>query len=402
MAERSLSIWLYMLGHAMFGRRSRRLERHHDRPAGRVIWVHCHDSGDIAGVSSVVSQMFDQYEPATFVLTGTGQEPGTMLDGLILLDTAPRTAQESRRFIRHWKPSAMVWLGSALCGPVLATLDTAGIPRVWANAENSNLRAPQERWVAGMRRNLLRRFAKVLTVDVNHQRGLIRLGAPAVATLATGAIEAEPPVLGCNDRERADMARIIGSRPVWLAANCSASDISFIAAAHKQALRKSLRLLLIVVPDDPARGPDIKQQFADAGFDTALRSQEDLSDATRVYVADLEGELGLWYRLSPVTFMGGTFDGVPLNPLEPAALGSVVVRGPKIAPHVTAYNKLARSDASVVIGQPTDLSGVIEMLLAPDRAAAYANNAWTVTTDGAEAINRLSEILGDILEQETT
>ncbi len=400
MSERSLSIRLYLLGHALFGRRSRKLHPNHTRPNGRVIWVQCRGPMDIAGVTSVIGQMLDQHEPANFVLTGTGQEPGIAADGLVLLETAPRTAAETRRFIRFWKPSALVWLGGELSAPVLATADALGVPRVWADASNVDIRPPHERWLAGMRRALLRRFETVLTIDSAAIRSLTRLGAPVSATLATGLIEAEPPLLPCNESERLDMATVLGSRPVWLAVNCCPAEISFIAQAHKQASRRSHRLLLIVVPNVVSHGPAFKKMLTDAGMETALRSEDELTDTTRAYVADLEGELGLWYRLSPITWMGGTIEGTPLNPLEPAALGSVVIRGPKTAPYASAFLKLSRGEASISITHTSELATTVEALLAPDKVAVLANNAWMVTTEGADAINRLSDVLGNILESE--
>ena len=61
-----------------------------------------------------------------------------------------------------------------------------------------------------------------------------------------------------------------------------------------------------------------------------LRSKNDkILQETQIYIADTLGELGLWYRLSPVSFVGGSLVNVGgHNPFEPAALGSAILHGP--------------------------------------------------------------------------
>ena len=63
--------------------------------------------------------------------------------------------------------------------------------------------------------------------------------------------------------------------------------------------------------------------------------------ATDVYVADTIGELGLFYRLAPIVFMGGSL--VPhggQNPIEPAKLGAAILHGPHVHNFVDVYAAL--------------------------------------------------------------
>ena len=68
------------------------------------------------------------------------------------------------------------------------------------------------------------------------------------------------------------------------------------------------------------------------GLSVALRSRgEAPHGGVEVYVADTVGELGLFYRLAQVAFVGGTL--VPVgghNPIEPAKLGCALLHGPHV------------------------------------------------------------------------
>ena len=74
------------------------------------------------------------------------------------------------------------------------------------------------------------------------------------------------------------------------------------------------------------------------GLKIALRSQGDpLTPETDIYLVDTMGELGLFFRLSDIVFMGKSL--VPLggqNPLEALRLKCAVVHGP----HMTNFQSI--------------------------------------------------------------
>ncbi len=61
--------------------------------------------------------------------------------------------------------------------------------------------------------------------------------------------------------------------------------------------------------------------------------------------------------------------------------------------HVAAYARLAGAGAVRAVRTATDLGHAVEVLLAPDRAAAMAHAAWDVTSRGADVTNRLAELI---------
>ncbi len=63
-----------------------------------------------------------------------------------------------------------------------------------------------------------------------------------------------------------------------------------------------------------------------------MRSRGELPDArTDVYVADTIGELGCFYRLAHVVFMGGSIvEHGGQNPIEAAKLGRPILHGPHV------------------------------------------------------------------------
>ena len=97
---------------------------------------------------------------------------------------------------------------------------------------------------------------------------------------------------------------------------------------------------------------------------SALRSrQEPITQSTQVYIADTIGELGLFYRLSKIVFMGGSL--IPhggQNMLEPARLSCAVVWGEHVfnfedAAYMMIENHAgiqAKSEGDDLLNQLTD------------------------------------------------
>ena len=69
---------------------------------------------------------------------------------------------------------------------------------------------------------------------------------------------------------------------------------------------------------------------------------EDLPTATTdIYVADTMGELGLFYRLAPIVFMGGSLvEHGGQNPIEAVKLGASIVHGPHVFNFTDVYEAL--------------------------------------------------------------
>ena len=153
------------------------------------------------------------------------------------------------------------------------------------------------------------------------------------------------------------------------------------------------------MPRHPDRGPQIASDLADDGWRVGLRSAGDeIGENVEIYVADTLGELGLWYRLCPVSLVGGSLVSIGgHNPFEPAALGSAIVHGPHISNFAEAYRQLHSAGAAVEVQGAVDLAAAISDLLRPDRAAVMAAAAWDLSSAGAGTLDRVLSLLTPVV-----
>jgi 3-deoxy-D-manno-octulosonic-acid transferase len=131
-------------------------------------------------------------------------------------------------------------------------------------------------------------------------------------------------------------------RAIVVAASTHPGEEDILIEAHKTLTGFFPELLTVIVPRHADRGNAITRTIAAAGLKFALRSREELpTGATDIYVADTMGELGLFYRLSGIVFMGGSLvEHGGQNPIEAVKLGAAVVHGPHVFNFADVYEAL--------------------------------------------------------------
>ena len=368
------------------------------RPAGRLVWLHAPGLDAQRPLIALARRLLAE-AGVSVLLTAQDRLPDALPRGVLSDTPPPDTPLESRAFLDHWLPGAGVIAEGELRPALIHAALERGIPMMIVEGREPFVMRGREGWWPGLVRGLLAEFRQVLVIDEPAARAFRRAGAVSARVFAAGRMELPSAALPCTEAERAALSRALASRPVWLAAGLPAPEEAIVIAAHRALLRLSHRLLLIVVPEDPDRaGPLAERMSQVEGWTVARRgAEEEPDDDTHVYIADNAAEYGLWYRLAPVTYLGGSLSapGCRISPLAPAALGSALVHGPRTGTWGTVIGRLAAAQAAALVGSAADLAATMAELLAPDRAARLAQAAWMVTSEGAEVTDRVLALLRD-------
>ena len=202
-----------------------------------------------------------------------------------------------------------------------------------------------------------------------------------------------------DEAERVRLARAFAGRPVWLAASTHPGEEEVALGAHGRARRALPMLALILAPRHPSRGDALAEMLRARSCTIAQRSRgEPITAETDVYLADTLGEMGLWYRIASVSFVGGSLVDVGgHNPFEPALLGSAIIHGPHVRNFIDGYRRLTQADAAVLVRSEAELADAIVATMAPDRAAELASHAWEAVSEGAEVTDAVLSAIDDAL-----
>lgn len=363
------------------------------RPEGHVIWLNV-PGADCAQPALALARRLSQGLGVTVVVTAPA--------GLSFDDCAVRMEPPvdlpgpARAFLDHWQPAIGILFEGEVRPSLLHEAQERGIPVILVEARTPSLPKGRDGWWPGLLRATLAQLRLVLAVDEPSARSFRKAGAIPGAVEAAGRMELPSAALPCNEAERAELSAFLSARPVWLAACVPEAEETAVISAHRALLRLTHRLLLLAIPEDPARAPVLARKMEEVeGWAVARRASDEIPDAeTQVFIADA-AEYGLWYRLAPVTYLGGSLSagGCRVDPLEPASLGSAIVHGPRGGAYGAVIGRLAAAQGAALVGSASDLAEAAAELLAPDRAARMASAAWQVATEGTEVTERVVEIV---------
>ncbi|MBV9814921.1 MAG: 3-deoxy-D-manno-octulosonic acid transferase, partial [Alphaproteobacteria bacterium] len=232
----------------------------------------------------------------------------------------------------------------------------------------------------GLIASVLSGFDLCLAQDGHQAERFRSLGARQVE--AVGDLKAAAPPLPFDSAELLRLRGSVASRPLWLAASTHAGEEEVAARVHCDLAAKYPGLLTIIVPRHPARGEAIGAMLAGHGLRIARRARgEAVTCDTQIYLADTMGELGLFYRLAGIAFVGGSLATKGgHNPLEPARLGCAVLHGPDMSNCAAMADALAAARAAETVNGAAALGQAVSALLADHglrarRAAAAADVA---------------------------
>lgn len=371
------------------------------RPEGILLWFHAVSVGEAQALVTLLNRLTAAHADVSVLLTTHTIASAQALEarGLperVIHQYAPGDYPGAvRRFLRHWRPDALIVAEADMWPLTLMRVKRMGLPMILLNTHVTERRYRRRRKMAESNGYLMDLFDTILVQDAVSMRRYVDLGAPADKMAVMGVLKAASDPLPDRPQARADLAAQIGDRPVWLAASTKVIEEAQLMRAQAQAVAALPGLLMIIAPRQRTEA-DKTEAAARAEFPPeaiARRSRnEPITAATRVYIADTIGEMGLWYRLAPVAYTGNSMpvEGTPLtgkNPFEAIALGAMVVHGPDIGNFADAYARLQAAGGALEVTDAEAMAQAVVAAQDPVFRAPYLAGAARVQAENMHPLD---------------
>ena len=313
------------------------------RPPGPLVWVHGASVGEVLAAAALIERL--RALNIRILLTS-----GTVTSAAIVAKRFPAdiihqyvpydSPRFVARFLDHWQPSLALFIESDLWPNLILAGASRRLPMVLINGRMSRRSFPRWRRAHATISALLSQFEVCLAQSGVDAERFSALGSRNVVTTGNLKLDVQAPPADAAKLER--LMTLTRGRPVIVAASTHPGEEEILVDAHKALAGFFPQLLTVIVPRHAHRGEAIVRSIAISGLQIGLRSREELPNAaTDVYIADTMGELGLFYRLAPIVFMGGSL--VPhggQNPIEAIKLGASIVHGPHVFNFTDVYEAL--------------------------------------------------------------
>ncbi len=338
------------------------------RPEGKLVWLHGASVGESVSMLPLIQRILETYPDAHVIVT-----TGTVTSADVMNKRLPERAFHqfipidnpifTTRFVKYWHPDVALWFESEFWPAMLSSIRRKNIPLILINGRISNKTFKRWQQFDFISKELLSCFTLCLGQSEEDAYRLRVLGARE--SLCLGNLKYAGLPLPIDQKAKTEMQRQIGSRPVWLASSTHDDEEVRIAKVHKRLAEKIPGLLTIISPRHPQRGEEINRKISELGLTAALRSNEQpVTETTDIYIADTIGEMGLWYDLANIVFIGGSL--IPhggQNFIEPSRVRDAVIVGPYMHNFTDAINRAKKADAVMQISDTAELEELVLQLM---------------------------------------
>ena len=339
------------------------------RPEGKLIWIHGASVGECLSTLPLIEKLV---KSGVQVLVTSG----TVTSANLMAKRLPKGAFHqfipvdlptyAAGFIKHFHPDVGLFIESDFWPNILRAAHKANVPLILLNGRISDRSFARWQMALWFIRPMLSLFSLAFGQTQEDARRLTELGARQTVCVGNLKFAALPPPV--KDQELAEAREAIGRRPVWVAGSTHDDEEVQAADVHLFLKRIYPDLLTVIVPRHPDRAADIEKKIKAKGLSVHLRSRKEDMDAD-VYIGDTIGEMGLFYQLSPLVFVGGSL--VPFggqNMLEPMQFGACTLVGPYAFNFKEIVERADSERALVVVKDKDELAKRLDFFLQNVRA----------------------------------
>jgi 3-deoxy-D-manno-octulosonic-acid transferase len=338
-----------------------------ERPEGPLAWLHGASVGESLSLLPLIEKLAGR---GLNILLSTGTTsaaelivprlPAGALHQFLPLDVPQFLA----RFLGHWQPDLALLAESEIWPNLFLAVRRREIPLILVNARISQGSFQRWRWIPYFIESLLGEVDLCLAQSEADAERFAKLGIRRVEVVGNLKYDVMAPA--ADRTELASLAARIGARPVWVAASTHRGEEEIALVVHRALAQRFPQLLTIIIPRRARRGDEIAALAGAQGLEALQRSSE-APDAPLpdVYIADTMGEMGLFYRLASIAFLGRSMirPGGGQNPIEAAKLGSAILHGPYVESFAEIYRALDGAHGAATVADADTLARVVELLL---------------------------------------
>ena len=371
-------IWIFFHVRCLYGKDKIRETRNHfgiptrERNFGDLIWIHAVSVGESTSALTYIEHLKKKFPDLNILITTTtvtaAKNIATRVEQIkncvhqyVVADNPFWIA----RFLKHWNPKIAIFMESEIWPNLVYELDARKIPIFLLNARFSPKAFGRWKFCKGFLSEILRKFKCIMAQSKIDEERFKFFSENNVRLIPN--LKLVNPLLPQNEELSKKFKQLTAGKKIFVAASTHEGEETQIVAAH-QNLKHNFDIITVIIPRHLNRVPEICDMLKKQRVKFSLRSKIDSiktsTELGEVFLVDSFGEVGTFYRLADICFVGGTL--VPIgghNIYEPVALKKPVLFGPYLENVLEMSDFLINSGVAFRADNPIAIHGVCKKLL---------------------------------------
>lgn len=337
--------------------------------SSKIIWIHAASVGEMMSIIPILKKLEKNKKLEKIILTTTTISSAKIFNKLKIkfkktfhkyypLDTN----YISKKFIKNWKPKLAIFVDSEIWPNTLKNLESSKIPIILLNARITKKSFKRWSLISIFAKNVFSKITLALPQNLETKRYLKKLGVKKIKLAGNLKYYGDRKF---RNLESKAFEKKFKNFKIWCAASTHETEEILIANLHKRLKKKINNLLTIIIPRHINRSHQIIKDLEKLNLNTITHSSNNrLKKNDDIYLVDTYGESSKFFKLSKVSFVGGSIiKHGGQNPLEPARLGNYILNGTNIDNFKEIYAYLIKNKLSSTITSRSFKEKIIERKL---------------------------------------
>ena len=347
------------------------------KPGRAFFWIHAVSVGEVYVAGQVMAALRERDPQIRFVLSSTSST------GFREAEKEARAEDVAiycpldfpwavRRALRVINPRCLILTESEIWPNLIRQCAAGGVPVFLVNARVSDRSAPRYRALRFWFGPVLRQMTWMMAQSELDKQRLVDAGADAAKIEVLGSVKFDAVRRDAEkEKELAGFLRACGmtgeGRVLLLGGSTWPGEDEILLDIYKGLREKFAGLRLAIVPRHFEKANAVEANIRKRGFSCLRKSRKEAAQPVDVLLADTTGELGAFYALADIAFVGRSLcmHGGQ-NMIEPCLCGVATVVGPWTENFRPVMSDLLAHGAVVQVADAAELGKEIERLVASE------------------------------------
>ncbi len=341
------------------------LKKH--RPNGKLIWINGVSIGE-AKSGLTIAKEFLVNKPNCNILFSTStisayREMLKQKEHLILVYLPIDLRFLIKRFVKYWKPDLTIFMESEIWPNIINELHNKKLRFTIVNGRMSDKSFFWWKSLNFFTRPMFSKISSCTTQDEISKNRFKKLGVKNVD--CSSNIKFLSNKLSFEKKDHISLKKKLGKKTVITFFSTHKNEEMIIIDCFDVLSKTFKNLLFIIIPRHLKNSYGIEKNLKKKKYSYGIRSlKENLIKKHNFYIADTFGELGLFFSLSKISIVGGSFsDRGGHNPIEASYFNCAVIFGPNMKNFIEIKKKIIQTNSGFQVNNSYDLADKITALL---------------------------------------